>query len=111
MHDHGLRPPRDSDIARRTNAPHAGANWLRPLIGMLSPAGLRGRLTILIFHRVHERPDSMFPNEMHAAAFRDRMMWIRSWFNVLPLAEAVTALSRGSLPAQALAFRFDVVYA
>ncbi len=77
---------------------------------MLSPAGRRGRLTILMFHRVRERPDGLFPNEMHAAVFRERMSWIRAWFNVLPLDEATAALSRGTLPARALAITFDDGY-
>jgi peptidoglycan/xylan/chitin deacetylase (PgdA/CDA1 family) len=48
---------------------------------------------------------------MHAAAFLERMLWIRKWFNVLPLDEAVAALERGSLLARALAITFDDGYA
>ncbi len=89
----------------------ARGDWLRAVFGLLSPAGPRGRLTILMFHRVHEQRDDLFPNAMHAATFRERMLWIRSWFNVLPLDEAVAALSRGTLPARALAITFDDGYA
>ena len=89
----------------------AKGDWLRAVFGLLSPAGSRGRLTILMFHRVHEQRDDLFPNAMHAATFRERMLWIRSWFNVLPLDEAVTALGRGTLPARALAITFDDGYA
>jgi peptidoglycan/xylan/chitin deacetylase (PgdA/CDA1 family) len=39
------------------------------------------------------------------------MGWIREWFDVLPLEDAVAALSRGSLPARALAITFDDGYA
>jgi peptidoglycan/xylan/chitin deacetylase (PgdA/CDA1 family) len=85
--------------------------WLRPLLGILSPAGSRGRLTTLIFHRVHHRPDPLFPLEMHAAAFLERLDWIRGWFNVMDLEEAVTALAVGKLPARALAITFDDGYA
>jgi peptidoglycan/xylan/chitin deacetylase (PgdA/CDA1 family) len=87
------------------------ATWLRPLIGALSPAGPRGRLTILIFHHVHALRDELFPNEMHADAFRERMRWICSWFNVLPLEESIAALRRGMLPARALSITFDDGYA
>ena len=83
----------------------------RPLFELLSPAGRRARLAVLIFHRVHERPDSLFPGDMHAAVFRERMLWIREWFNVLPLEEAVGALARGTLPARALSITFDDGYA
>ena len=86
----------DSQAAR-------GAGWVRPLLGALSPAGRRGRLTILIFHRVHAVPDELFPNQIHATTFLERMLWVRNWFNVLPLAEAVEALAHGSLPARSVA--------
>ncbi len=83
----------------------------RTLFGALSPAGARGRLTILILHRVHAVRDEIFPNEMHASVFRERMQWLRSWFNVLPLEDAAAALARGALPARALAVTFDDGYA
>lgn len=103
--------PGDVAIAVATRPSANAAAWLRPVIGALSPAGARGRLTILIFHHVHPRRDELFPNEMHADAFRERMQWIRCWFNVLPLGEAVAALARGILPARALAITFDDGYA
>jgi peptidoglycan/xylan/chitin deacetylase (PgdA/CDA1 family) len=84
---------------------------LRALFSMLSPAGSRGRVTILIFHRVHERPDSLFPDEMHSTAFKDRMLWVRSCFNVLLLEDAVAALAQGAVPERALAITFDDGYA
>jgi peptidoglycan/xylan/chitin deacetylase (PgdA/CDA1 family) len=89
----------------------SAAAWLRPLFASLSPAGSRGRLTILIFHRVRAQPDPLFPNESHAAAFAERMWCVRHWFNVLPLDEAVAALARDSIPARALAITFDDGYA
>ncbi len=84
---------------------------IRAMLGRFSPAGIRGRLTILMFHRVHERPDSLFPNQMHAAMFRERMRWIRTWFNVLPLDQATTRWLAEALPARALAITFDDGYA
>jgi len=97
--------------ATAESRPAARAGWLRQLMGMLSPAGSGGRLSILIFHRVQAQPDSLFPEEMHAASFRERMLWVRDWFNVIPLEEAVTALGRGALPARALCITFDDGYA
>jgi peptidoglycan/xylan/chitin deacetylase (PgdA/CDA1 family) len=102
---------RDGPVGSVEASPRSRRTWMRALLGLLSPAGSRGRLTILVFHRVHALPDAMFPGEMHAATFRERMGWIREWFNVLPLDEAVTALSRGTLPARALAITFDDGYA
>jgi len=84
---------------------------MRSLLGALSPSGTRARLSILIFHRVRPRPDELFPDEEHADSFRERMLWVREWFNVLPLEEAVSALGRGALPTRALAITFDDGYA
>lgn len=105
MHDAG------EAISRTAASSRSAAAWLRPLFGSLSPAGSRGRLTILIFHRVRAQPDELFPNESHASAFAERMLCVRHWFNVLPLDEAVTALERGSIPARAIAITFDDGYA
>jgi len=98
-------------IARIDDAPPGAPRWIRPLLRLLSPEGGRGKLTALIFHRVHAEPDALFPGEMHATAFRERLRWIRAWFNVLPLEEAVAALARGTLPERALAITFDDGYA
>ncbi|GMV31372.1 MAG: polysaccharide deacetylase [Rhodanobacteraceae bacterium] len=81
------------------------------LFGYLSPAGARGRLSILIFHRVLPQPDPLFPDEPDAARFEQQMRWITRWFNVLPLSEAVARLQAGALPARALAITFDDGYA
>jgi peptidoglycan/xylan/chitin deacetylase (PgdA/CDA1 family) len=84
------------------------ARWL---FDMLSPAGADARLTVLIFHRVLAEADALFPGEPDAARFQAQVEWIRSWFNVLSLPEAIERLRLGSLPARAAAVTFDDGYA
>jgi peptidoglycan/xylan/chitin deacetylase (PgdA/CDA1 family) len=105
------RLPARGEIADDGDAVARVPRWVRPLLGWLSPGGGGGRLTTLIFHRVHAEPDPLFPSEMCANTFRERVRWIREWFNVLPLQEAVAALAGGSLPERALAITFDDGYA
>jgi peptidoglycan/xylan/chitin deacetylase (PgdA/CDA1 family) len=84
---------------------------LKSLFSVVSPAGPRARLSILIFHRVLPQPDPLFPGEVDAARFDAICGWLRRWHQVLPLADAVARLRSGSLPARALAVTFDDGYA
>lgn len=84
---------------------------VRTIASLLSPAGERGRLSVLIFHRVLPRPDPIFPNEVDAAKFDQMMGWVKNWFNVLPLDEAVRRLTTSTLPSRAAAITFDDGYA
>lgn len=77
----------------------------------MSPAGPSGRLSILIFHRVLPAHDPLNPDEPDADEFEQRLRWLRDWFNVLPLAEAVQRLAAGTIPPRALAITFDDGYA
>ncbi len=84
---------------------------LRPLFSVLSPAGARARLSILIFHRVTPQVDPLFPGEADAQRFDDVLGWLKRWFNILPLDTAVQRLQEGSLPARAASITFDDGYA
>ena len=84
---------------------------IKPLLTLLSPAGRRARLSVLIFHRVLPRPDPLFPGVIDAAGFDAICRWVKGWFNVLALDDAARRLRDGSLPERALAITFDDGYA
>lgn len=77
------------------------------LCGALTPP----RLSILIFHRVHARADSIFPSEPDAVRFERLMRFVARSFRVMALGEAVTCLANGNLPSRALVITFDDGYA
>jgi peptidoglycan/xylan/chitin deacetylase (PgdA/CDA1 family) len=83
----------------------------KPFFTLMSPAGPKGRLTVFIFHRVLPEPDPLFTDEMHARRFDEMCGWVKTWFNVLPLDQAVNQLKSGTLPARAACITFDDGYA
>ena len=84
---------------------------MKSLLGLMARGGPRGRLSILIFHRVLPQPDPIFPDEMHAQRFEALCAWLARSFCVLPLDQAAARLCEGSLPARALCITFDDGYA
>ncbi len=83
----------------------------RSLFGALAHSGARGRLSTLIFHRVLPQPDPLFPHEITRDRFDELCGWLKSWFKVLPLPDAVAHLRQGTLPRGSLAITFDDGYA
>jgi len=86
-------------------------NALMPAFRHLSPAGAKGQLSILAFHRVLREADALFPNVPDARRFARILTWLKGWLNVLPLDEAIERLSSGELPERAAAITFDDGYA
>lgn len=77
---------------------------------LASRGGSHARLAILIYHRVTPEPDRI-TGEVDAGTFETQMAALRKYFNVLPLADAVTALRDGTLPTRAVSITFDDGYA
>lgn len=77
---------------------------------MLHATG-RGKLTILLYHRVHAHPDPLFPSVVDARRFDEQMAWVASTLHVLPLPDAVDMLKAGRLPPAAACITFDDGYA
>ena len=71
---------------------------VRGLMQLLSPAGARARLSILIYHRVLPRPDPLFPNELDAVRFEAQMRLLACAFRFLPLSEAVLRMVVRCMP-------------
>lgn len=78
---------------------------------VLSPAGRRASLLVLIYHRVLPQPDPLLPDEPDARTFAAHMDAVAATFNVLPLSEASDRLQRGALPSRAACITFDDGYA
>jgi peptidoglycan/xylan/chitin deacetylase (PgdA/CDA1 family) len=77
---------------------------------LISPRGDGARLTVLLYHRVLERPDALVPHEPDAAAFDAQLGAMSKVFRVLPLGEALALAREGRLPARSLCITFDDGY-
>lgn len=77
----------------------------------IAPQGAgQGRLCIINYHRVLDRPDPLLETEPDVESFRAQMRLLAAGFNVLPLHEAVTALSNSRMPPRAVCITFDDGY-
>jgi len=83
---------------------------LKGAAALLSPAGRRASLLVLMYHRVLPEPDPLLPDEPDATRFTAQMLVVRDLFQVMDLADAVARLGAGQLPARAVAITFDDGY-
>lgn len=78
--------------------------------GAVLRGGPRGRLSILLYHRVLAAPDPLLGGDPDTNTFRAQMALLKNIFNVLPLSEAIERLQSSSLPARAVCVSFDDGY-
>ncbi len=78
----------------------------RPLFNVLS----RGKLTVLLFHKVPLVKGPLEPHELDLAGFEQVLRRVQRMFRVLPLDEALLALRAGNLPPRAACITFDDGY-
>lgn len=77
----------------------------------MAPGGHRGRLSILLYHRVLAVHDEFNGWDVTARQFERQMRALREHLTPLPLAEAVERLAARSLPPRAVCVTFDDGYA
>ena len=84
---------------------------VRMLTGGLEKISGPQRLNILIFHRVVERPDPLYPAIPDVDRFRRIVRLLKRFYRILPLSEALRLLDEKKLPAASAAITFDDGYA
>lgn len=87
------------------------ARGLQSLLSIASGFGSQRKLIILIYHRVLDAPDFMYPQQIDIDKFNWQMALLASRFNVLPLPDALAQLKSGCLPPRAVCITFDDGYA
>lgn len=80
---------------------------LRPCLKLLS----RGKLTVLVFHKVPARLDPLVRADFDLATFEQMLAMLTKLFRIMPLVEASRALRSGNLPGRAACITFDGGYA
>lgn len=83
----------------------------KPLASIASGIGKQKKLSILIYHRVLDQPDFMWPDEIDKTIFSWQMQLLANYFNVLPLGEALERMQINTLPPRAVCITFDDGYA
>ncbi len=84
---------------------------LNTLTSLFSPSGNKARLSVLIYHRVLEKPDPLLGSNDDIVTFDSHLQYLTEHFNVLSLHEAVQKLECGTLPSRAACITFDDGYA
>ena len=86
-------------------------SWILTKIIRWSSRGRYGnKLNILTYHRVDEFEDPLNPDILALSKFQAQLEWLTTYFNVLPLPEAIDLMSKGELPPGAVCLTIDDGY-
>ncbi len=95
-------------------APEAPRRWsaalLRTAGRVAAPGGARGRLSVLIYHRVLAAPDPLRRGDVDRDTFDWQMATLGRCFRPVGLVEGIERLVAGNLPPRAVAVTFDDGY-
>lgn len=83
---------------------------LQWILGKASSLASQGKLSILIYHQVLEKPDPIRPSEPDAEQFRWQMELIKKYFTPISLPDALECLKTNTLPRNAICVTFDDGY-
>jgi peptidoglycan/xylan/chitin deacetylase (PgdA/CDA1 family) len=87
------------------------SRFIRLLGDLIAPSGIgAGRLCIVNYHRILESFDPLLESEPDLKTFRWQMELLAECFNVMPLHDALQALSTQRLPPRVVCITFDDGY-
>lgn len=98
---------------RSSQSEHNMSGITRLMMMLSSPilrGGQHGMLSVLIYHRVTERLDSYYDDDVDAKTFEIQMALLAEHMNVLSLDIAIELLKSNSLPPRAVVITFDDGY-
>jgi peptidoglycan/xylan/chitin deacetylase (PgdA/CDA1 family) len=85
---------------------------LKALLSIASGFNAKRKLIILVYHRVFNFSDLMYPNSnVDVETFNWQMELLATHFNVLSLSDALEKVKQGTLPSRAVCITFDDGYA
>lgn len=86
-------------------------SWLLKRVIQYCSKGPNGnKLNVLTYHRVDEYVDPLKPHTLKLSLLRSQLKWLKKYFNVLSLPEAIELMERGELPAGAVCISIDDGY-
>lgn len=84
--------------------------FVSSFFSLLSGSGHSGKLSVLAFHKVPQHADVLVPQDLCLDHFEQILIFLKRYFRVLPLSDAVKCLAKEKLPSRAVSLTFDDGY-